>query len=238
MYSLFTHPVYKYTFRCIKQYKNIKNIKNIKCIKQYKYIKVKSYQQQGFTLIELLLALGIMAIFALLAYRGLDSVLRLHQNAYERQQYTQAIDRTLTQLNIDLRQANDATLIAIKDIKPNAGIALRIKRRVNHEAVIVQWFLDGRQLIRTVNIPKNKSLPSTIQTAIMLQNVDRLNWLISHTAVPEGSTNNEVIREWQKFSTDIENQQVSGLIEQLYYELGITLTLSGKTLDKYFLIGR
>lgn len=202
-----------------------------------KYNSIKSYQQ-GFTLIELLLALGIMAIFALLAYRGLDSVLRLHQNAYERQQYTQAIDRTLTQLDIDLRQANDATLIAIKDIKPNAGIALRIRRRVNHQAVIVQWFLDRRQLIRTVNIPKSKHLPSTIQTAIMLHNVDKLNWLISQAIVPEGSTTNEVIREWQDFSTDTKNQQSSGLIEQLYTDLGMTLSISGKTLDKYFLIGR
>ncbi len=201
-------------------------------------MQVKSYQQHGFTLIELLLALGIMAIFALLAYRGLDSVLRLHQNAYDRQQYTQAIDRTLTQLDIDLRQASDATLIGIKDSNPNAGIALRIKRRVTNQVVIVQWFLDDRQLIRTVNIAKNKDSPSTIQTAVMLKNVDTLDWLTSHTVVPEGSTTNEAIREWKTLSNEIKSQRLSGLIEQLYEELGIALTISGKTLDKYFLIGR
>ena len=201
-------------------------------------MQVKSYQQHGFTLIELLLALGIMAIFALLAYRGLDSVLRLHQNAYDRQQYTQAIDRTLTQLDIDLRQASDATLIGIKDSNPNAGIALRIKRRVTNQVVIVQWFLDDRQLIRTVNIAKNKDSPGTIQTAVMLKNVDTLDWLTSHTIVSEGSTTNEAIREWKTLSNEIKSQRLSGLIEQLYEELGIALTISGKTLDKYFLIGR
>ncbi|MEN9912052.1 MAG: hypothetical protein RI956_496 [Pseudomonadota bacterium] len=237
MYCLFTHPICEYTPQCIKQYKQYKQYKYIKYIKYIKCNNIKSYQQ-GFTLIELLLALGIMAIFALLAYRGLDSVLRLHQNAYERQQHTQAIDRTLTQLDIDLRQANDATLTAIKDIQPNAGIALRIKRRVNHQAVIVQWFLNDHQLIRTVSLLKNKDLPNTIQTAIMLHNVDRLSWLISQTVVPEGSTNNTVVREWQDFSNDTKNQQSSGLIEQLYNDLGMTLSISGKILDKYFLIGR
>lgn len=201
----------------------------------------KLAKQQGFTLIELLLALGIMAIFSLLAYRGLDSVLRLHENSYKRQQYTQAIDRALTQLSIDLRQANYATIIATKKEQPNIKRVLRINRKIDHKQMVVEWFIDQKQLFRTISIPSANKSGKLIQTAVMLNEVSQFYWSTIQVVSSDSGSNSSAQKIWQDPFSDIaldaELSADTEIFKVLTHNIAINLTVSGKNINKYFLIG-
>ncbi len=56
-----------------------------------------SKQQQGFTLLELLVALAIFAVIAVMAYSGLNTVLRAR---------LQPITQTITRSNTSIQQAH------------------------------------------------------------------------------------------------------------------------------------
>ncbi len=194
---------------------------------------------QGFTLIELLLALGLMALFALLAYRGLDSVMRLHQGANEHQQKAQALDRALTQLEADLRQATSVQLLPAAP--PATGLRLDIKRRANGNTVNINWSLEQQHWLRRASADINTS-PSTkansadsavagvlqtVQTADVLSPISSLEWL-SWQANPDG---------WTVIMTNTTQNQTNNAFV-LDKGLGLRLTVDGKNLEKLFLIGR
>jgi prepilin-type N-terminal cleavage/methylation domain-containing protein len=197
--------------------------------------------QQGFTLIELLLALGLMALFALLAYRGLDSVLRLHQGANEHQQKTQALDRALTQLEADLRQAT--SVIIMPAIPPATGFHLRLKRPINSVNVMVDWLLEQQHWVRRTRVQTNSSnMPDIIQSADMLSPIDSLDWLKWQQNLDTWSviTPNDL----QNLSGDSNNTTSpidgngSNSVFSTDKALGIRLGVAGNRLEKLFLIGR
>lgn len=59
-------------------------------------------RQHGFTLIEVMVAVMLMAIVSLIAWRGLDSVSRADQHLQTSTERTQALLRALNQLERDL----------------------------------------------------------------------------------------------------------------------------------------
>lgn len=61
---------------------------------------------KGFTLIEVLVALGIVAVVSLLAWRGLDEVLRSAHRVTDVDNTLQTTQATFTQLDNDLKQLN------------------------------------------------------------------------------------------------------------------------------------
>ena len=56
----------------------------------------------GFTLIEVMIAIVIMAVLSLIAWRGLDSMSRANVQLQERSEDTAQLMRTLQQLQRDL----------------------------------------------------------------------------------------------------------------------------------------
>ena len=58
--------------------------------------------QQGFTLIEVMVAIMLMALVSLIAWRGLDSVTRADQHLQASTEQTEALLRVLNQLQRDL----------------------------------------------------------------------------------------------------------------------------------------
>lgn len=62
-------------------------------------------RQQGFTLIEVLVAITLMAIVSLLAWRGLDQVARARERIDEQAQDNDMIVRVLGQIERDVEQA-------------------------------------------------------------------------------------------------------------------------------------
>jgi prepilin-type N-terminal cleavage/methylation domain-containing protein len=190
--------------------------------------------QLGFTLIELLIALGVMAIFALLAYRGLDSVLRLHQGAYAHEQQAQAIDRVITQIDADLRQASSVALLAPATsaaFADGAAPALRLSltRRIDTELATVEWLLGGE---RGTTLQRRATSPSGVQTADLLADVTALEWLrFSPVSASTPSA------EWQTASLAQVLAQPNQRLDTPR-GLGLRLTAAGKPLEKLFLVGR
>ena len=61
-------------------------------------------KQRGFTLIELLVAITILAIVAVLGWRGLDSILRSRAVLTQQMEHTRGIQLAFAQLQNDLEQ--------------------------------------------------------------------------------------------------------------------------------------
>jgi general secretion pathway protein J len=183
--------------------------------------------QSGFTLIELIIALGVMAIFALLAYRGLDSVLRLHQGAYAHEQQAQAIDRVITQLEADLRQASKVTVLAPE--KDGAASRLQIFRRIEgvatSELAAVVWVLEGSTLLRRT------ALVSGDQSAELLTQVGELSWLTY------GTDSSNAALTWRAIAVPEIIAQATKTLA-ISRGFGVRLTVAGKPLEKVFLVGR
>lgn len=89
----------------------------------------------GFTLVELLVAIGILAIVAVLGWRGLDSILRSRVSLTQQMEHTRGIQLAFAQLQSDLEQlagstvigtrqnlvANNLRLIFVRTVAPDHG---------------------------------------------------------------------------------------------------------------------
>lgn len=66
----------------------------------------------GFTLIELMIAISLMAVLAVLGWRGLDSVLRSRERIVEASDSIRAVSLAFTQMEDDLLRSWSVRLIA------------------------------------------------------------------------------------------------------------------------------
>ena len=94
----------------------------------------------GFTLIELMVALAVMALLALMSWRGLDGMVRAQEGVRERMDGVVAMQTGLAQWNADLEAIFDTGLVTAVDYD---GRVLRLTRRDtagNDSAVrVVGW---------------------------------------------------------------------------------------------------
>jgi general secretion pathway protein J len=61
-------------------------------------------QAAGFTLVEVLVAMGIMALMALMSWRGIDAMLRTHAQLQQRADETRTLQAGLAQWQTDLHR--------------------------------------------------------------------------------------------------------------------------------------
>ncbi|SFF69029.1 type II secretion system protein J (GspJ) [Duganella sp. CF458] len=66
---------------------------------------------RGFTLIELLVAITVLAIVAVLGWRGLDGIVRSREQLTQNMEQTRGTQLTFAQLQSDLEQIADKTLL-------------------------------------------------------------------------------------------------------------------------------
>jgi general secretion pathway protein J len=92
-------------------------------------------KQRGFTLVELLVAISILAIVAVLGWRGLDSILRSRVSLTQQMEHTRGIQLAFAQLQSDLEQlagtavigtrqnlvADNLRLIFVRTVAPDHG---------------------------------------------------------------------------------------------------------------------
>ena len=87
---------------------------------------MKRHHPKGFTLIELLVALAVMALLALLSWRGLDGMARAQEGVRERMDGVVAIQTGLAQWTADMDAVVETPQVSAIDYD---GRVLRLTRR-------------------------------------------------------------------------------------------------------------
>jgi general secretion pathway protein J len=131
--------------------------------------------QRGFTLIEVLVAIALMAIVSVLAWRGLDSVIRTRDHVQSGTDRDDALLRVLGQLQLDVQMrapdsalnggAEDTVLQrvlpdAMRVIAGRSGLELDIVRGPAPAGrwQSVRWWLDG-DVLRRATAPGGDKFP-------------------------------------------------------------------------------
>ncbi|WP_197513462.1 PulJ/GspJ family protein [Bordetella bronchialis] len=95
--------------------------------------------QRGFTLIEVLVAIALLAIVSVLAWRGLDSVVRTRDHVRRDAERDDALIRVLGQLQRDMQMRAPDTVL-------DGGTAQAVVRRILPAALRVDPARGGAQL--------------------------------------------------------------------------------------------
>ena len=101
---------------------------------------MRPLRRRGFTLIELLVAIAILAIVAVLGWRGLDSITRSRTILTQQLEQSRGMQLAFAQMQSDLEHLTDATLLNARSNLSADNNRLTIVRTVyaDNEAVQVQ----------------------------------------------------------------------------------------------------
>lgn len=112
---------------------------------------MRASRRAGFTLVEVLVALVILSTIALLAWRGIDGMLRSREISQASLVRSERLQTVLAQWELDLRslQSGGAGLDALSF----DGASLRLTRRQREGLQVVTWTLRERQLLRWESPP-------------------------------------------------------------------------------------
>lgn len=143
--------------------------------------------QQGFTLIEVMVAIMLMALVSLIAWRGLDSVTRADQHLQTSTEQTEVLLRALNQMQRDISLRAGVELTA-PDTPSDEGLAAVTVRSSDSKGfrldVIrsapvagdglqrVRWWLKGDSLYRAAAPTRDRfPLPATKDGVVVLTGV-------------------------------------------------------------------
>jgi general secretion pathway protein J len=105
---------------------------------------------RGFTLVEVLVALTIMAVLAMMAWQGIDGLIRAREGAQRAGEAALRLGSVLAQWEQDLSQLQQSS--AAPGLKFD-GASLRLTRRVPAGIQLVVWTLQERQWYRWAGPP-------------------------------------------------------------------------------------
>lgn len=109
-------------------------------------------QQAGFTLVEVLVAMFIMAILAVMAWQGVDSIVNARNSSQDRMEKLLKLNTVLAQFQQDLEAMQDSG--ALPQPMPSFdGISLRLTRRAETGLQLVVWSLRGGTWLRWAGNP-------------------------------------------------------------------------------------
>ncbi|WP_411392755.1 type II secretion system protein GspJ [Pseudomonas sp. MPB23] len=144
--------------------------------------------QQGFTLIEVMVAIMLMALVSVIAWRGLDSVTRADQHLQASTEQTEALLRALNQMQRDISLRASVELNSRDDASKETGLAAVTVRSSDSKGfrldVIrsapvagdglqrVRWWLKGDSLYRAAAPARNRfPLPAAKDGVVVLSGV-------------------------------------------------------------------
>lgn len=124
---------------------------------------------RGFTLIELLVAITLLAVIAVLSWRGLDSLMRGRDAIVSEEVRLRALNRTFSQLDSDCTALADPQALQRNPVTlaPNRLVLVRDRREAQQATQwqVVTYALDAGRIVRTASAP----LADTAQLVAALQ---------------------------------------------------------------------
>jgi general secretion pathway protein J len=101
---------------------------------------------RGFTLVEVLVAMVVMAIMSLMAWQGVDGIVRTREANQERLEQTLRLETVVAQWEQDLASIQESTAVPALTCD---GQTLRLTRRTEGGLQVVAWALrpDARNAI-------------------------------------------------------------------------------------------
>jgi len=147
--------------------------------------------QQGFTLIEVMVAIMLMAIVSVIAWRGLDSVTRADQHLQASTEQTEVLLRALNQMQRDISlrasvelsaQDPDATPEGLAAVTVRSSDSKGFRLDVIRSAPVagdglqrVRWWLKGDNLYRAAAPARDRfPLPAAKDGVVVLAGVSDL----------------------------------------------------------------
>jgi general secretion pathway protein J len=152
-------------------------------------------RQEGFTLIEVMVAIMLMAIVSLIAWRGLDSVSRADTHLQASTEHTEALLRTLHQLERDIAlrasiELREPLLNDNDDERSGQPAAISVRSAgdqrfrldvirsaaTSHNGLQrVRWWLKDQTLYRAAATPRDRyPLPAPKQAVAVLDRISDL----------------------------------------------------------------
>ena len=115
------------------------------------------HKTRGFTLIELLVAIGILAMVAVLGWRGLDGIVRARISLTEQMDTTRGMQLAFAQLQSDCEHAADASILGRRPFLQQNNGRITLVRTVFNEneparLQVIAYRLVNKQLLRRESI--------------------------------------------------------------------------------------
>lgn len=111
---------------------------------------MQARKRAGFTLIEVMVALVIMSVMALMAWRGVDAIIRSRDISLSHLEQTARLQTVLAQWERDLQEMQDSQVMPALAFD---GASLRITRRQPQGLQVVAWTLRDGALYRWASAP-------------------------------------------------------------------------------------
>lgn len=116
---------------------------------------------RGFTLVELLVAIGILAMVAVLGWRGLDGIVRARVALTDQMEMTRGMQLAFAQMQSDCEHIVDAAMLGRRPFLLQADDRLTLVRTVFNEneparlQVIAYRLVDGNLMRRESNTTRD-----------------------------------------------------------------------------------
>ncbi|MEO8151724.1 MAG: prepilin-type N-terminal cleavage/methylation domain-containing protein [Rhizobacter sp.] len=144
---------------------------------------------RGFTLIEVLVAMTIMAILAVMAWQGVDGIVRTRTASQARLEQLLRVNTVLAQLEQDLEASQDSGVLP-QPLPSFDGLSLRLTRRTPDGLQLVVWSLRGGNWLRWAG-------PAVITTKALQE-----NWISSQQFIGNEAGQLRTlagVTEWQAY---------------------------------------
>lgn len=199
-------------------------------------------RHRGFTLIELLVAITIMAIVAVLGWRGLDTIIRSRVALNNELSQTRGLQLAFAQMQSDtghIAKADDIGRRPVLSVQPGRLTMVRMVFAENQpsRAQVIAYRIDGGVLTRRESIPTRDIRELDTAWVAALGDTADVPAVALHSGVESMDIRSWVDREWRPAGTEGGTGPGGQTIPATGLEVSLRLRDRPENLIKIFLLG-